>query len=102
MSTIRSSLLAGAAFGLLAIASFAQAAAPAQPTTPAPTIDSNGDGKPDAWDRNGDGRADVWDRDGDGKPDAADDDGDGKPDQDAPPVRSPDKPAEPAPPQGRN
>jgi len=47
---------------------------------PAPTIDTNGDGKADAWDRNGDGKADAWDRNGDGKPDAHDDDGDGKPD----------------------
>jgi hypothetical protein len=45
-----------------------------------PTIDSNGDGKPDAWDTNGDGRADAWDTDGDGKPDKVDGDGDGRPD----------------------
>jgi hypothetical protein len=47
---------------------------------PAPTIDSNGDGKPDAWDRNGDRKPDAWDIDGDGSPDLVDDDGDGKPD----------------------
>ena len=44
------------------------------------TIDSNGDGTPDAWDTNGDGRADAWDTNGDGKPDTVDADGDGKPD----------------------
>lgn len=44
------------------------------------TIDSNADGKPDAWDTNGDSRADAWDTDGDGKPDTVDGDGDGKPD----------------------
>lgn len=54
---------------------------------PAPTIDSNGDGKADAWDRNGDGKADAWDRDGDGKPDAYDDDGDGQPDAPRPGTR---------------
>lgn len=54
---------------------------------PAPTIDSNGDGKADAWDRNGDGKADAWDRDGDGKPDAHDDNGDGQPDTPKPATR---------------
>jgi hypothetical protein len=100
MSNTRKLLFAGAALGWLAVGSVAQAAAPAQPTTPAPTIDSNSDGKPDAWDRNGDGKADVWDLDGDGKPDAIDDDGDGKPDP-APP-RAPEQPAEPPKPDGRN
>ena len=47
---------------------------------PAPTIDTNGDGTPDAWDRSGDGAPDAWDTDADGKPDLLDDDGDGKPD----------------------
>ncbi len=47
---------------------------------PPATIDSNGDGKPDAWDRNGDGKPDAWDKNGDGKPDAVDNDGDGAPD----------------------
>jgi hypothetical protein len=65
-------------------------AAPSQsePTTapapdgqvPPPTIDSNEDGKADAWDRDGNGKPDAWDTNGDGKPDAMDDDGDGKPD----------------------
>ena len=41
----------------------------AQAETP-PTIDSDGDGKADAWDRNGDGQPDAWDRNGDGQPDA--------------------------------
>lgn len=48
--------------------------------TPAPTIDTNGDGKPDAWDRDGNGTADAWDTNADGKPDVYDNDGDGKPD----------------------
>lgn len=48
--------------------------------TPAPTLDSDSDGTPDAWDRDGDGTADAWDEDGDGAPDAVDDDGDGEPD----------------------
>jgi len=43
--------------------------------------DTNGDGKADAWDTNGDGKADAWDTDADGQPDAFDRDGDGKPDQ---------------------
>ena len=47
---------------------------------PAPTIDTDGDGKMDAWDRSGDGQPDAWDSDGDGQPDLLDDDGDGKPD----------------------
>lgn len=47
--------------------------------TPAPTLDTDQDGDPDAWDRDGDGRADVWDLDGDGMPDALDKDGDGEP-----------------------
>ena len=37
---------------------------------PAPTIDSDSDGTPDAWDRDGDGQPDQADNDGDGKPDA--------------------------------
>jgi hypothetical protein len=36
---------------------------------PPPTIDTNGDGTPDAWDRDGDGRPDAADNDGDGEPD---------------------------------
>ncbi len=47
---------------------------------PSPTIDSNQDGKPDAWDRDANGMADAWDINGDNKPDLFDDNGDGKPD----------------------
>lgn len=47
-------------------------------------VDTNGDGKPDAWDRDSNGTADAWDTNGDGKPDAYDSDGDGKPDAAAP------------------
>lgn len=73
----------GAALAAILIAAPATMAA-AQETgamaDPPATIDSNNDGKPDAWDTNGDTRADAWDTDGDGKPDAVDTDGDGKPD----------------------
>jgi hypothetical protein len=48
--------------------------------TPA-TLDTNNDGKADAWDRDSNGTADAWDTNGDGKPDKFDDDGDGKPDK---------------------
>jgi hypothetical protein len=53
-------------------------------TVPPPTIDSNEDGKADAWDRDGNSKPDAWDVNGDGKPDVFDDDGDGKPDDKAP------------------
>ncbi|MEP2989817.1 MAG: hypothetical protein ABJN65_05345 [Parasphingorhabdus sp.] len=54
--------------------------APAKPTPPPATIDTDGDGVMDAWDQRGDGKPDTWDTDGDGKPDAFDQDGDGAPD----------------------
>jgi hypothetical protein len=47
---------------------------------PAPTIDTNHDGKADAWDLDANGTADAWDTNADGKPDAFDKNGDGKPD----------------------
>lgn len=47
---------------------------------PPPTIDTNEDGKADAWDRDANGVPDAWDNNGDGKPDLMDNDGDGKPD----------------------
>ena len=60
---------------------------------PTPTIDTNEDGKPDAWDRDANGVPDAWDVNGDGKPDVMDNNGDGKPDEDK---KAPaDKPAEP-------
>lgn len=49
--------------------------------SPSPTLDTDGDSKPDAWDTTSDGRANLWDLDGDGEPDAADTNGDGRPDQ---------------------
>lgn len=49
-------------------------------SVPPPTIDTNGDGTPDAWDRDGDGSPDAWDTTGDGMPDQLDQDGDGQPD----------------------
>ncbi len=47
---------------------------------PAPTIDTNNDGKADAWDRDANGLPDAWDVNNDAKPDLFDDNGDGKPD----------------------
>jgi hypothetical protein len=55
------------------------APAPDKPP-PAPTIDTNKDGKADAWDRDSNGIPDAWDVNGDAKPDLFDDNGDGKPD----------------------
>jgi hypothetical protein len=51
---------------------------------PAPTIDTNADGKMDAWDRDANGTPDAWDVNGDGQPDQVDDNGDGKPDGQVP------------------
>ena len=48
---------------------------------PVPTIDTNKDGKADAWDRDGNGIPDAWDVNEDGKPDLFDNNGDGKPDE---------------------
>jgi hypothetical protein len=48
---------------------------------PPPTMDTNGDGRPDAWDRDSNGVADAWDTNNDDKPDALDNNGDGKPDE---------------------
>ena len=47
---------------------------------PPPTIDTNKDGKADAWDRDANGIPDAWDINDDGKPDLRDNNGDGKPD----------------------
>ena len=89
------SLASAAAMALVAAMSTASMATP-EPVAaggdkakgaPAPTLDSNGDGKPDAWDRNGDGKPDAWDKNGDGKPDAYDDDNDGQPDAPKPEAR---------------
>ena len=62
-------------------AAFAQPAPAPEWSVPPPTIDSNEDGKADAWDRDGNGVPDAWDVNGDGKPDKFDNDGDGKPDE---------------------
>lgn len=61
-------------------AAVAQTAPAPEGAVPPPTIDSNEDGKPDAWDRDRNGVPDAWDVNGDGKPDRFDNDGDGKPD----------------------
>lgn len=50
---------------------------------PPPTIDTDKDGKADAWDRDANGAPDAWDTNGDAKPDLFDNDGDGKPDEKA-------------------
>ncbi len=70
------------AFGTVHAAGPAKPAASPEAPVPPPTIDSNGDGKPDAWDRDGNNKADAWDTNGDAKPDLFDNDGDGKPDAD--------------------
>jgi hypothetical protein len=96
-----------AAFALLFVMPFAaglvHAADPAKPATdkmsatapdkppPPPTIDTNKDGKADAWDRDANGVPDAWDVNGDGKPDLLDNNGDGKPDE----GKAPPPPAEP-------
>lgn len=62
---------------------------------PPPTIDTNKDGKADAWDRDANGIPDAWDVNGDAKPDLFDDNGDGKPDEEKPlppPVESSEQP----------
>jgi hypothetical protein len=70
-------------------------AAPAK-LPPPPTIDTNNDGKADAWDRDANGVPDAWDINNDAKPDLFDDNGDGKPDE----GKTPPPPAEaPAPPE---
>jgi hypothetical protein len=56
----------------------------AEKSVPAPTIDTDKDGKADAWDRDANGLPDAWDVNGDGKPDLFDDNGDGKPDDKKP------------------
>jgi hypothetical protein len=70
------------------------ATAPAKPPPP-PTIDTNNDGKADAWDRDANGVPDAWDVNGDGKPDLLDNNGDGKPDE----GKTPPPPAEPTDPE---
>lgn len=97
--TLRKNLTRGAAFALIAPLTLGVAyaqdsqmspeAAPAQKAaTPAATMDTNGDGKADAWDRDANGVADAWDTNGDGAPDAVDDNGDGKPDAASPRLSS--------------
>lgn len=62
----------------------------AEKQVPPPTIDTDKDGKADAWDRDANGIPDAWDVNGDGKPDLLDNDGDGKPDENkAPPPVEP-------------
>lgn len=74
-------LFAGAILSTPAVAqSEGEAPPPEEQAIPEPTIDTDGDGTPDAWDQRGDGRADSWDMDGDGRPDVFDQDGDGQPD----------------------
>ena len=70
------------AFGTVHAAETAKPVDSAEAPVPPPTLDSDGDGKMDAWDRDGNGKADAWDSNGDAKPDLFDNDGDGKPDTD--------------------
>lgn len=62
---------------------------------PPPTIDTDKDGKADAWDRDANGIPDAWDTNGDGKPDLLDNNGDGKPDDSPDENRAPPPPADP-------
>jgi hypothetical protein len=57
--------------------------------SPPPTIDTNKDGKADAWDRDANGIPDAWDMNDDGKPDVLDNNGDGKPDEEKAPTPPP-------------
>jgi len=68
-------------FTLSSISVFAQEQ---EEEIPPPTIDTNGDGLPDAWDRDSDGRPDAWDTNADNLPDKFDNDGDGIPDEPTP------------------
>ncbi|MGB5077573.1 MAG: hypothetical protein WBO17_08850 [Sphingorhabdus sp.] len=73
--------LATTANAVPVLAAFGKVPDPAsQSELPPPTIDSNQDGKVDAWDRDANGVTDAWDVNGDNKPDQFDNDGDGKPD----------------------
>ena len=67
----------------------------AEKAVPPATIDTNNDGKMDAWDRDANGVPDAWDLNGDGQPDQVDDNGDGKPDDQAAPAPGPAPSAEP-------
>ncbi len=81
ISIIKSTISVMAAFALaLPAAAQANAGDAKKRKIPPPTIDTDDDGKPDAWDRDANGVPDAWDTDGDGKPDVVDNDGDGRPD----------------------
>jgi hypothetical protein len=90
MAAVTALSFAGGAYAQNAPAPTEKMTAPApEGTVPPPTMDTNEDGKPDAWDRDANGIPDAWDTNGDGKPDLMDNDGDGKPDDKA----AKDKPA---------
>lgn len=80
-NTVSAAMVAGT---ILSVPVFAQmegeVPSPEESAMPEPTIDTDGDGTPDAWDQRGDGRPDSWDVNGDGRPDVFDRDGDGQPD----------------------
>lgn len=86
---VRTALLAAVGTASFHGAVFAQSAPAPEGSVPPPTIDSNEDGKADAWDRDGNGVPDAWDVNGDGKPDKFDNDGDGKPDEKSDKVMTP-------------
>jgi hypothetical protein len=75
----------------------AVAAAPitVEKSLPPPTIDTNKDGKADAWDRDANGLVDAWDTNNDDKPDVFDDNNDGQPDGEKLPPSPPDDAVEP-------
>ena len=77
ITTITALSLSGSAY-----AQNAPATSP-ESEVPPPTIDTDKDGKADAWDRDANGAPDAWDTNGDAKPDLFDNDGDGKPDEKA-------------------
>lgn len=71
----------GTAFAQQDSAGAGSQATPSKDAASPATLDTDNDGKADAWDRDSNGTADAWDKNGDGKPDKFDDDGDGKPDK---------------------
>jgi hypothetical protein len=68
--------------------------ASSEKAVPPPSLDSDSDGKLDAWDRDANGVPDAWDVNGDGQPDQMDDNGDGKQDDLKNPAPAP-EPANP-------
>ncbi len=100
-SALASSVLAevqkldqAAADKMSALPQASEKAEASEKAVPPPSLDSNNDGKLDAWDRDANGVPDAWDINGDGQPDQMDDNGDGKPDDLKNPAPAP-KPTNP-------